>query len=253
LSRPLEGTTVWCTRPGRAGERSCSRFHELGATIRHAPTLRIESVVPSAPELAGLHEVAAHCVVALTSPTSATNFVRAAGPVRPDGTPWPVVAVGQKTAIQARDLGLDLRATAPRATARDLVPCVLQSSDAATVVVPGSNLRRPELAAGLREQGRQVVELLVQETVPLRGVPARVSGGLEDIDLLVAYSPSALGFVETLDEATRRMVLSIPLAVMGPTTAAAGRALGFTVVVEPSEPHEDQLLGHVCRWVAANS
>ena len=105
--RPLEGRTIWCTRPGRAGERSCFRLHELGATIHHAPTVRICPVVPDAEDLAELHRVAAGCVVALTSPRGALHFVEAVGPQRPDGQPWPAVAVGQKTAIQAKELGFE--------------------------------------------------------------------------------------------------------------------------------------------------
>jgi len=250
LSRALEGTIVWCTRPGRAGERSCYRFYELGATVHHAPTVRINPAVPPAEDLAALHQSAPDCVVALTSPTSAGNFFGAVGALRPDGTPWPVVAVGQKTAIKARGLGFDLLATAARATARDLVPCVLESSDASVVVVPGSNLRRPELASDLRENGRKVLELLVQETVPLEGIPPELPGDHSAIDLLVAYSPSALGFVRTLTESEQASIQAIPVAAMGPTTAAEARALGLTVAIEPAEPHEDHLIGMVCRWAA---
>lgn len=248
MKRPLDGTTIWCTRPGRAGERSCARLHELGASIHHAPTVRIEPVVPSAERLAEVHRAAATAVVALTSPSSTTNFVGAVGATRPDGTPWPVVAVGQKTAIHARGLGLDLLGTSTRATARNLVPTVLGVTEAPVVVVPGSNLRRRELADGLRAEGRDVLELTVQETIPLEGLPASLPGDLSSIDLIVAYSPSALGFVEAIAEAEREAVLAIPTAVMGPTTGQAARALGFEVAVEPSDPHEDRLIGMICRW-----
>ena len=249
MRRPLEGTTIWCTRPGRAGERSCARLHDLGATIHHVSTVRIEPVVPAAERLAEVHRAAGDAVVALTSPSSATNFVGAVGPTRPDGVPWPVVAVGQKTAIHAKGLGLDLIATSPRSTARDLVPVVLDASDAPVVVVPGSNLRRRELADGLRAGGRGVLELTVQETIPLEGLPDGLPDDLTSIDVIVAYSPSALGFVRAIEEPVRSSVLAVPAAVMGPTTGEAARELGFRVAVEPADPDEDRLIGMICRWV----
>jgi uroporphyrinogen-III synthase len=247
--RPLEGRTIWCTRPGRAGERSCFRLHELGATIHHAPTVRICPVVPDAEDLAELHRVAAGCVVALTSPRGALHFVEAVGPQRPDGQPWPAVAVGQKTAIQAKELGFEVLGVAPRATARDLVPSVLAADPAEVVVVPGSNLRRPELADGLRDRGRRVLELQVHETVSIDGLPSGLPPRLQVIDLLVAYSPSALAFVRSLGEQDRQDVLAIPVAVMGSTTGAEARALGLEVAVEPDTPHEDHLIGLIRRWL----
>lgn len=252
MIRPLEGTTIWCTRPGRAGERSCYRLHELGAAIHHAPTVEILPVEPEPETLARLHRVASSSVVALTSPTGARNFVAAVGARRPGGDAWPVIAVGQRTALEAESLGLDLLATAPRATARDLVPCVLDTSDASVVVVPGSNLRRPELAEGLRSKGREVLELAVQETSPLRGLPAGLPEDLSGVDMVVAYSPSALMFVRALADPDRDRVLRLPVAAMGPTTATAAREMGFHVAVEPPDPHEDQLIGMICRWVSAS-
>ena len=250
MNRPLDGTTIWCTRPGRAGERSCYRLHELGAHIHHAPTVSIEAVAPEAEALARLHRVASSSVIAFTSPTGVANFVGAFGALRPDGVAWPVIAVGQRTAIQAKGLGLDLLATAARATADGLVPCVLESSDAEVVVVPGSNLRRPELAEGLRAEGREVLEITVQATTPLHGLPEGLPEDLSLIDLVVAYSPSALGFVGSIDGPVRDAVLGIPVAVMGPTTGSEARGLGFRVAVEPEEPHEDHLIGMICRWAA---
>jgi uroporphyrinogen-III synthase len=161
-----------------------------------------------------------------------------------------VVAVGQKTAIPAKELGMEVLEVAPRATARDLVPCVLAADPAEVVVVPGSNLRRPELAEGLREQGRSVLELQVHETVAIEGLPPGLPGRLEGIDLLVAYSPSALAFVRSLADPDRQAVLAIPVAVMGSTTGAEARSLGLDVAVEPDAPHEDQLIGLICRWLA---
>lgn len=244
----LAGLRVWCTRPGRPGERSCWRLHQLGAEVRHAPTLRIEAVGPETEVAATISGRAGEIVVGLTSPTSTENFVAACGAARPDGAAWPVVAVGKRTALRARELGLDVLDTAPRATAVDLAPVLARASAAALVLLPGSNLRRGELAAALRSAGREVLELQVQQTLPLEGLPEAVADALDQVDLVVAYSPSALGFVETLEGAALEALRRIPVAVMGPTTGERARSLGLDVVVEPPDPDEDQLFGMICRW-----
>lgn len=247
----LDGLRVWCTRPGRAGERSCWRLHELGASVRHAPTLSIEAIEPDEATLARLEERAADVVVGLTSPTSCTNFVTACGASRPDGVPWPAVAVGRRTALRARELGLEVLGTAPRATASDLAPALTAASRAPLVLLPGSNLRRAGLADDLRAAGREVLELMVQETRPLSGLPETVRDALGELDLLVAYSPSALAFVESLDADERMALGHVGVAVMGPTTGGRARALGLRVVVEPEDPDEDHLIGQICRWYQA--
>ena len=137
---------------------------------------------------------------------------------------------------------------APRATAADLGPALLQFSAAPVVLLPGSNLRRANLADDLRDAGREVIELLVQNTTPVAGIPGAVSGALGELDILVAFSPSALSFVDGLDPARRQLVQRIPVAAMGPTTGEQARGLGLQVVAQPKDPDEDQLMGLICQW-----
>jgi uroporphyrinogen-III synthase len=214
----------------------------------HAPTVSIEARIPDTEMIATIRSRASELVVGLTSPTSTENFVGACTALRPDGTAWPVVAVGRRTALCAQDLGLDVVGVAPRATAGDLGPALLQFSSAPVVLLPGSSLRRADLASDLRDAGREVIELLVQNTTPVEGIPEAASAALAEFDILVAFSPSALSFVDGLEPARRESVQRIPVAAMGPTTGAQARALGLQVVVEPTEPHEDQLMGLICRW-----
>jgi uroporphyrinogen-III synthase len=250
MMQRLKGMMVWCTRPGRAGERSCWRLHELGAELIHAPTVIIEPRVPDAETLDPIRTRSAEMVVGLTSPTNTENFVAACTELRSDGTAWPVVAVGQRTALRAKELGLDLVGMAPRATASDLGPALLAASAAPVVLVPGSNMRRGDLAAPLRDAGREVIELLVQKTRPVDRIPELASEAIGELDALVAFSPSALTFVDSLDPVRRELVQRIPVAVMGPTTGDRARALGLKVVVQPTDPHEDQMLGLICQWWA---
>lgn len=250
MTAPLQGLEIWCTRPGRPGERSSRRLHELGAVVIHAPTLSIESVEPPVAELAEVHRRAAELVVAATSPASISNFVDVCTARRPDASPWPVMAVGRRTGLRAIELGLELVGTAPRATAADLVPALLASCPHPVVLIPGSNLRRPELGDRLREAGREVLELLVQVTRHSRTLPTRARERLDGTGLLLVYSPSALGFLDELDPAEADRVRALPVAALGPTTAARARELGLTVAVEPSDPDEDLLFEQIAKWWA---
>lgn len=247
MIQPLQGLSIWCTRPGRAGERSCRRFHDLGAAVVHAPTLEIRRVEPPAELVEQVLAKAAHFVVGLTSPTSVENFVRAFGSSRPDGRPWRAVAVGARTGIRAGEMGIEVVATAPRATAEDLAPVLLETGADAAILLPGSNLRRPDLSRTLNESGREVVEVIVQETVPGPGLPAKLRGRLDGIDLLVAYSPSALLFATGLKDGEREALARIPVAAMGPTTEEQARHFGLSVAVAPDRPDEDRLIGMICR------
>ena len=248
MTQFLAGLRVWCTRPGRAGERSCWRLHELGAEVIHAPTVSIEPRIPDAAILDTVRSRSSELVVGLTSPTSTENFVAVCTASRPDGTAWPVVAVGRRTALRAGELGLDVIGESPRATAKDFGTALLRFSTAPVVLLPGSNLRRADLAGNLRGAGREVIDLLVQNTTPVAEIPEAASAALGELDMLVAFSPSALGFVAGLDPARRQLVQRIPVAAMGPTTGEQARALGLEVVVEPTDPHEDQLVAKICQW-----
>jgi uroporphyrinogen-III synthase len=222
----------------------------MGARVYPAPTLSIEPVEPDSSELDAIRDQAPSIVVGLTSPTSTHNFVAVLGAHRPDARPWPVIAVGDRTAELARELGLEVLAVAPRATAEELGPAILRASVAEEILLPGSNLRRAGLAATLREAGRRVTELRVQTTRPLTGIPDRVREPLEagEVDLLLAYSPSALEFVKALSPADRDLVQGLPTAVMGQTTGERGRELGLRIVVEPEHPHQDELARRVVAW-----
>jgi uroporphyrinogen III methyltransferase/synthase len=219
----------------------------------HAPTVCIEARVPDREEISAIRERADHLLVALTSPSSAENFVAAFGPKRPQGFPWAVAVVGERTGLRARELGLEVILTSPRATAADFGPVLLESTEFPVLLLPGSNLHREHLASTLRAGGREVIEVVVQETRPFNGLPKGVQGHLDEIGLAVAYSPSALGFVESLEARPRELVSRIPFAVMGPTTGDRARELGLKVEIEPENPHEDRLIELVLSWAAARN
>lgn len=241
----LAGLGIWCTRPGISGARSAEAFTDLGADVVLAPTLRID---PVAADNSAALAAAPDAIVALTSPNTVANFVRVCAARRPDGQPWPVYAIGVRTAASARECGLQVVGIAPRATAADFGPALLAATPQRVVLLPGSDRRSPALGALLRVGGREVVELEVQRTVPSAGFPAAVTAAWSGLQLIVAYSPSALAFAETLDDAGRARLCTLPVAALGPTTAARARQLNLPVVVEPAYPGESGLLGSISEW-----
>lgn len=250
---PLDGLRVWITRPEPALADSAQVWQRHGAVVLALPTLEIQACAPTPEEQAELARALDEfdgALVVLPSPRATDHFVRALGALDARGRPWAAAALGVATAERARVLGLELRLVSSRALGAVLAEEIVHGLDPRLVLLPSSDRRRPELGDALRAAAVRVVDLTVHHTVPIRTWPADVPGALADheIDLMVAYSPSALAFVEHLDPAARAAVMALPTACLGSTTAATARELGFTVVARPEDPGEDALLAAVARW-----
>lgn len=104
----------------------------------------------------------------------------------------------------------------------------------ARVLLPSSTRAREDLPRGLRGMGAEVDVVAAYATVEPPGLAEAVARCLaEGFDLALFASPSAVeGFARAAGEGAR----GLPVAVIGPTTEAAARALGMDVraVAHPS-------------------
>lgn len=241
----LAGLRVWITRPGTAARASAERWRARGAEVLAHPLLRIESLDLDDDLRARALEPPADLVV-LSSPNAAEHLVRALGATAPGGEPWPVAAVGPATARRAGALGLSVRHVAARATGADLAAELCEGGPPRRVLLPGSDRQRPTLARALEAAGTEVVILTLFRTVFVDALGDELlerlrAGGL---DLLVAYSPSAVdAWVERRPEG-----VELPLAAIGSTTAERVRAHGLDLVAVPASPGEEALLDAVAGW-----
>ena len=256
MTGALHGLRVWITRPRPALAASARAWRRLGANVLAVPTVEIRACTPlplEQDQLALALASAREVLVALPSPRAAEHFVRAFGVFHTEGRPWRVAALGEATAKRAARLGLELRLCSSRALGAVFAAEIVESVAPALVLLPSSDRRRPELGQALRAAGVAVVDLTVHRTLPVDALPAELSAALVrgEIDLLAAYSPSALAFQESLDREQRDAVRALPIACLGATTAAAARASGCEVVAEPFEPSEPALLSATVKWWSA--
>lgn len=241
MKASLEALRVWLTRPAPHDVHSARAWQARGATVLRVPTLSIEARRP-APE--DVERVAAlgEAWIVLPSPRAAQNLAAHLDAFPSELRAWPAAAVGEATAEAARDAGFDVRRVASRATGADLARELATDASIEKILLASSDRRRDELGDCLRGAGRTVVDLVVHWTVTRVAAP---SGGF---DVLAAYSPSALAFLDALDPAVVDAVVTRPVACLGETTADAARAVGFTTVLVPPAPGEEALLDTVAAW-----
>lgn len=246
MTAALAGLRVWSTRPAPHDEASAAAWRERGAEVLSVPTVRI---VPRDldPEVRARIDALDDAWIVLPSPRAAENLARALGVRRGDGTAWSCATVGEATSQRARAMGFDVRVQASRATGADLGAELLDAGAPEHLVLASSDRRREELGRALREGGKTVIDVTVHRTEPVDDLPAPVRARLEagTLDVVAFYSPSAVDFVGTLDAATADRVRALMAACLGSTTADAARALGFELVVAPTDPGESAMLDAV--------
>lgn len=142
--------------------------------------------------------------------------------------------VGKKTADALRQRALEPDFVPETFTALEILPG-LGDLTGKRVLLPRSEIARPELPAAIRAAGGIADEVVVYHTLPaqpdLEGLAALQSG----VDWLTFTSPSTVENFVALAQGHGLEVLSVPAACIGPTTAEAARKAGFGQVLVAEE------------------
>jgi len=147
--------------------------------------------------------------------------------------------------LRERDLRVD-RVPSQATGAAIAAELTAEGLAGAGVLLLRARAGRPELPAALRSAGATVDDVALYDTVRVQPTPAAVAGVLAS-DLVVLTAPSA---VESLAEALGgEGVAGVSVVSIGPTTTAAARAAGFTVVAESTAQSVDGLVDAVLRAV----
>lgn len=232
---PLRGLTVLVTRPGEQAGPLVEALAAAGATPVVHPTIRIAEPESWAPlDAAGQRS---WDWLVLTSPTAA----RLALPRLPPGIGRRVAVVGRATARAAADAGrpADLVAEDERqeGLAVALAPLVSQGT---TVLFPQAAGGRDHLAGVLTGRGCTVAVVPAYRTVAVLDGPPPPPA-----DVAIFASPSAVqAFVTRCGASCLQPMI---VEVIGPTTAAAARALGVRVDVVADQPSPEALVTALVR------
>ena len=120
------------------------------------------------------------------------------------------------------------------------------------MLLPGSNIARPELGAALKEAGARVTSVPIYQT--LEEDPARAEELFEALDrdeqpdAVTFASPSALsGFLGICGARGRKLLESpsVKIVSLGPTTSAAVRSEGLEVSAQAASPGTESLVAAV--------
>lgn len=252
--KPLTGLVVVVTRPAASDESLTRILSVLGADVVHLPMIAFKAPADPEPLEQALGRWEEYDWVAFTSPRGVTwvaEALRARGSDPKRVPPRRLAVVGPSTAAAAQGVGWAPELVPERFDAEGLLEAFDRRGErfsGARVLLPVAEEAREILAAGLRERGAHVDVVITyrsanSETVD-PGLITRLLGSPSPT-LVTFTSPST---ARHLLELIGARVLELPVAVIGPVTADAARALGYRVVAVPDEHTLDGLAHAVQRW-----
>jgi uroporphyrinogen-III synthase len=257
--KPLAGLHVVVTRPEGQADALIARLEMLGATVLHAPTIRIADP-PSYTALdAALRHLPCYDWVIWTSANGVTRTVARLDALGLDPGLLRfchLAVIGGSTARTLASCGFTADLVPPQAVAESLCEALIAAGVGAEsrILLPQSVMSRDVLATGLRAAGAVVDAVPAYRTELNTDAATNVGRWLAAgrIDCALVTSPSTVrGLLQLLDhdmETLRR----IPLACIGPVTADAVRALGIDPALVAAEHTNDGLVAALTTfWTGA--
>jgi uroporphyrinogen-III synthase/uroporphyrinogen III methyltransferase/synthase len=236
----LDRRTVVVTR-ARGGEDALSaRLRELGAEVRELPSVAFAPPDDPGPLDAALGELARFDWVVFASATAVERTVarlRAVGRAPSALAALRLAAVGPATAERLAREVREPDLVPADATGERMAAALAARVRGKRVLVPRPAEGRPELVEGLAAAGAEVTAVVAYRTLPappeaVLPLAAWIEAG--EVDAVAFASPSAVKAVAAGLGDRARLLGRVPLAAIGPTTAAALREAGLEVAVQPA-------------------
>jgi len=235
--RPLFGLRVLVPRPGGQTEEIERLLREQGAEAICIPAIEIRGI---AADVGRIRELIAQGWdwIIFTSSNGVKHLLgqlRAAGlDVRAMGGAR-LAAIGPGTAKALEALGLNVSFVPARFTSEELAKTLPGPIAGARILIPRAARAPDALPRLLGEQGAQVTELPVYETVPA-AIDGRAVAAMLDECRIHAIALTSSSGVRSLAAAVGAQALAkAGLACIGPVTEEAVRALGLEPAVVAEE------------------
>ena len=255
----LQDRTIVVTRPESRSAELSSRLEEFGAKVFRVPSIRFSRPADTGPweETIARKDDFSHVI--FTSRIAADSFEALCSEAGFPAASWlsncTVAAIGAATGERLKEAGIVPSLVAGTSSgagfARELIEKELLGEDS-LVLLPGSNIARPELGAALKEAGARVTSVPIYQT--LEEDPARAEELFEALDrdeqpdAVTFASPSALsGFLGICGARGRKLLESpsVKIVSLGPTTSAAVRSAGLEVSAQAASPGTESLVAAV--------
>ncbi len=184
---------------------------------------------------ADLHAQSIHKHVVLTSITAVKSFLEIIRQLQLDSDHYQVYCVSRGTREYASASGLDIKSSAPDASA--LADEILKDVEVKEVTHVSSNLRRDEVSDKLNRAGVSVQDVIAYRT---EFTPVAID---LSYDAIIFFSPSAVDSFLSLNP-----LRQVPCFCLGKTTAAYAKQEGYQYTYIPEAPSEDIVLQTIVNY-----
>jgi len=228
---PLRGKRILITRSREQAADFAAKLREVGAHPVLFPVITFIPL-PRAPLEKALQAIDDYSWLIFTSVNGVEFFFAAY-----DGQPLPpVAAVGSATLARLEALGIRVDFVPERFTGAELA-AGLGRLDGRRVLLPRASKGRPEIVTGLQEQGAQVDDIPLYDTVTATPSAAAWAELAQGFDVITFTSPSSVRNFMKIAGAEWRPHLhtQAKVACIGPSTAAEAQKFELPVAITPPE------------------
>lgn len=257
MNKILENTSIVITRDEKQSVKFAGEIKSLGGKPLFFPTISIDAVSDFSALNSALKTIKSCDWLIFTSTNSVRFFCSRANELNIKIHPKNIAVIGQKTAKALKEFGIDIFLTPEIPSAAGLLKVFskLNMKDQ-KILIPGSDISRPELRNGLNEMGAIAESLVVYENKPNTNLDVKKISKLiksSQIDFITFFSPSAFtAFIDLLGETIVTEIINqkIALAVIGPTTAQALKNYHLHVAVQSLQSTEEDLLQGIVKYIS---
>lgn len=238
---PLRGRIIAITRPRHQAAPFAEALRAQGAGVLIAPAIELLPPRTFAPLDRAIARLGAYDALIFTSANGVAHFFGRLGAKGVDVRELKgveVIAIGPATAAAVEARGLRVAMVPEEFRAEGIIEALSRRDvRGARVLIPRATVARDVLVKALRERGADVEVVPVYRTVRSREGAAEVRAALRSgrLDLVTFTSSSMVTSFAALFRGRRdaRLLRRVPVAAIGPITAATARQEGFRVVVMP--------------------
>lgn len=248
----LQGQRVLITRAAVQAQSFVDLVQKLGGIAVRFPTIRTAAVPQNRALKAAIAQLDRYEWLIFTSGNAVKFFVQAAGGWPANATAQ-IACVGSKTADALAQHGLKPDAMPSEFTAAQIV-AELGNVTGKRILLPQSEIARPELAQALTAAGAAVEAIATYRTVPDMPSDEAYEELEKGVDVATFTSPSTVeNFLYLSGRRGRDLLSQAMIACLGPTTAAAVNEAGFSVAVVPDAYTVEGMVAAIIKKLESDS
>ena len=224
MTRPLNGKRIVVTRSPDQAESMCQKLEALGATAIPFPAIDFAPL--PAPELnEALANLAGFDWLVFTSGNAVRFFwerLDANSLTISNDDNFRIAAVGSATNKLLAEKGLTVDFTPDEFTGEQLA-LGLGDLNGKKILLPRAKIGRPEIVDLLREQGAEVTDIGLYDTITAEPTPEALAELNQGVDAVTFTSPSSVrNFLKIIEPYCN--LTNATIACIGPSTTAEAEA-----------------------------